>query len=161
MSIREFCDKHGACAEGREWALACGAPDMDALWARDDVRPGWRVWIATRYGVLDDRTLRLFACFCARQMWHLLTDERSRQAVLVAERFAEGRATREELDAARDAAMDATWAAAGAAAWNAARNAAWAAARNAAWNAVWAAAGAAAAAAQSAWLRKHAAPRFQ
>ena len=35
-----------------------------------------RIWAATRKGMLDDRTLRLFACKCVREVWHLLTDER-------------------------------------------------------------------------------------
>ncbi len=76
-----------------------------------------------------DRDSRLFAVWCARQVQHLMIDERSINALDVAERFANGNATQEELAAARDAA----WAAARAAAWAAARDAAWDAARDATW----------------------------
>ena len=55
------------------------------------------IWAATRKGMLDDRTLRLFTCKCVREVWHLLTDERSRKAVEVAELYAVGEATDEEL----------------------------------------------------------------
>ena len=58
-----------------------------------------------------DREKRLYAIWCARQVEHLLTDQRSRDALEVAERFARGRASREELAAARGAARDAAWAA--------------------------------------------------
>ena len=117
--------------------------------------------------------LRLFACWSVRQIWHLVTDERSRRAVEVAERHAVGQATDEELATASDAARDAAWSAArdaardaALAAWaaraaardaardaalaarNAANSAAWAtasdAARDAANSAAWAAANSAA-----------------
>lgn len=51
--------------------------------------------------------IRLFAVRCVRQVQHLLTDSRSLDALDVAERFAVGEATREELDNAREAASDA------------------------------------------------------
>jgi len=83
-----------------------------------------------------DREWRLFAVWCTRQVQHLMTDQRSIDALDVAERFANGEATQEELAAA--------WAAARDAASDAASNAAWAAASDAAWDAAGAAAGAAA-----------------
>jgi hypothetical protein len=76
----------------------------------------------------NDKNLRLFACWCVRQIWHLLTDERSRNAVVVTEKYANGETTGEELAAARAAARDA----AGDAAGDAARAVAWDAARAAA-----------------------------
>ena len=75
-----------------------------------------------------NREIRLFAVWCARQVQHLMTDKRSVDALDVAERFANGKATEKELAAAWDAA----WAAASAAASAAARAAAWDAASAAA-----------------------------
>ena len=96
-----------------------------------------------------ERDARLFAVWHARQVEHLMTDQRSKDALNVAERFANGEATEEELAAARAAAAAAaaaaTWAAAAAAA--AAR--AWAAAATGAATRAAAAADAATRAAQS------------
>jgi hypothetical protein len=64
-----------------------------------------------------DREIRLFAVWCARQVQHMMTDPRSLAALDVAERYAHGNATEDELDAASAAAWAAAWAAASAAAW--------------------------------------------
>jgi len=105
------------------WALRCTPESYHGLW-------------------------RKFAVWAARQVEHLMEDERSKIALDVAWRRSNGEATDEELDAARGAAWAAAraaaWAAAGAAARAAAGASAWAAAGAAAWAAARGAAGAAA-----------------
>jgi hypothetical protein len=101
-----------------------------------------------------DRDARLFAVWCAREVQHLMTEQRSIDAVDVAERYADGLATEEELSAVRSAACEAfkeaAWGAAKYVAWSAAssaagdaaeaaRGAAWGAAEYAAWSATWSA----------------------
>jgi hypothetical protein len=108
--------KLGACSDAREWAKDYKTPA--AAWAACE-NPEWMLWVLNSCDLINDRNNRLFACGCVRntpladgrKVWDLLTDERSRTAVEVAERFADGNATEEELDAARTAA----WAAARAA----------------------------------------------
>src|SRR3954447_22014578 len=58
-------------------------------------------------GRAGDRKLRLFACACCRRVWHLLRDERSRALVELAESYAEGAVSLEELEAAGRDAFDA------------------------------------------------------
>lgn len=95
-----------------------------------------RLWVILRGDLVSDKLMRLFAVWCARQVQHLMKDERSLKALDVAEAFANGLATKEELDAARlaawDAARDAAWVAARDAAGDAARVAARVAAKDAA-----------------------------
>lgn len=80
-------------------ALDAGVSPDDAHWA-----------LAHAAGA-DDATLRLHACWCARQALSLVEspDPRSLAAVDVAERHARGTASDAELAAARDAAWDAAW----------------------------------------------------
>jgi hypothetical protein len=49
------------------------------------------------------RRLRLFTCACCRLIWDLMTDERARQAVLLAEGYADGQVSKEEMTAAHKA----------------------------------------------------------
>jgi hypothetical protein len=49
----------------------------------------------------SERKLRLFGCACCRRLWPLLTNEWSRRAVEVAERYADEQANGEDLQLAR------------------------------------------------------------
>ena len=158
ITITEFCARHRACPEGRRWALA-NCRDMQEAWG--NAQPEWVVWIATRPGVLDDRTLRKFAAWSARQVQHLMTDPRSTHALDVAERHADGLATDDELFAACDAACTAAWAAegdaAGAAAWAAVRAALLDCGRYAVRDALWDGEPET----KAAWLRENATPNWE
>jgi hypothetical protein len=52
------------------------------------------------------RKLRLFACAWARDFWARMPDDRCREAVVVAERYADDRAAQAELLAAYQSASD-------------------------------------------------------
>jgi hypothetical protein len=163
MTIAEFCERHNACRPGREWAVE-NCADMAGVWAT--ARPQWLMWIATRPGVLTARELRLCAVQAARRVEHLMTDRRSKDAIAIAERHANGLATDEELAAARADAAEAFIAATAAAYTTAAAACAYTtAAAYAAADAAAADAAAAAAAASweatAAWLRETTSPNFK
>lgn len=131
MKTADFIREHDACRYCAKWALSV-SKDMADVWDAmiKQNKHDWLLWAATRPGVLPAPTLRRLACRFVREtpladgrnVWDLLTDERSRMAVEVAEASAEGKATADELVAAwaalaaRDAATCAATTAARAAA---------------------------------------------
>jgi hypothetical protein len=58
-------------------------------------------------GRVVHRKRALFACACCRRIWPLLEDDRTRRAIEVTERSADGLATNEELAAAQSGALEA------------------------------------------------------
>ena len=128
MKTSDFLRQHDACHEGANWALSVSS-DMSAVWEAmiEQGKYEWLLWTATRQGVFTESILRKLACRFVREtpigggrtVWDLLTDERSRKAVEVAELYADGKATDGDLADARNAAA-AAYAAADAAAADAA-----------------------------------------
>jgi hypothetical protein len=73
---------------------------------RKVVPPKDILWILLRKEFLSEKDLRLFAVWCTRETLKLVKkpDKRSVEACDVAERYANGEATKDELDAAYDTA---------------------------------------------------------
>lgn len=66
-------------------------------------------WIIERKSIDDlENKLRIYACKCVRSVWDQLKERRAESAVEVAERFAHGKATSEELEIAYFQAMEAS-----------------------------------------------------
>jgi hypothetical protein len=77
------------------------------LQARSLDDAGWmirRMWQETEHP--SARKSQLVACACARLVWHLLLDERSRRGVDVAERYLDGMAARSEMESAAAAVFE-------------------------------------------------------
>lgn len=112
MKTADFLRQHDACLDGAHWAMSV-SDDMADVWDAliEQGRHDWLLWTATRQGVFHGAALRKLACRLVREtplmdgrvVWDLLTDERSRRAVEVAESCAAGNATDDDLDAARSA----------------------------------------------------------
>jgi hypothetical protein len=116
-----------ACSEAREWS---GDKTIEEV-LRDSWRGDWLLWLAKKLD-LPLRPLTLAKARCAKTVIHLMKDQRSINAVNVAERFGLDECTLEELDdsaaAAAAAYADAADAAYAAATYSAAAAAAYAAA---------------------------------
>jgi hypothetical protein len=104
-----FIKKLSLCRDAVTWMKT--QKTLQEAWENCD-RPDWMTWALRHINFDDDRKLRLFACQCVREtpladgrkVWDLLTDERSRKAVEAAEQFAEGKISKDELNAYASAA---------------------------------------------------------
>ena len=104
--------EHGPCAPGWEILLKhlgkkkADYEPIDLLTILDSNGLNDCLWCArATHG--HDRLWRLYAVWCARKVQHLMNDDRSIAALDVAERFANGNATADELAEAWASACDA------------------------------------------------------
>jgi len=167
--IHVYLKKFNACEEGYDWAVE-SCTTMQEVW--DTCKDEWLIWLATDTDCTTDREKHEFGLAAAQQVEHLMTDQRSKDALKVKRLWLDGNATDEELEAAAGAAALAVLAARAAA--REAALAAEAAARVASW-AAWAAGAAGAAraareareaawsaarATQAKWIRDNLNPDF-
>ena len=119
MTIDEFAKKYNACLDGVKWAKKyCKTGLMSEAYEKLKKGKSKAVkeffeWVF--YRAHPENIVRKVSCRFVREtpladgrkVWDLLTDERSRRAVEVAELFADGLATKEELATAAAAAYSA------------------------------------------------------
>jgi len=102
MTIDEFGHKYKACKCGWKEAKAHFNSLDDFFYNSDQYYD--ILWAVTRDGVLTEKESIQFACWCVRQIWHLLRYEQSKNAIVIAEKYIKGEATEKELhDAHYDA----------------------------------------------------------
>jgi hypothetical protein len=111
MTFTEYLKSINACSDAIEWAESKTVEEVVATCHRGD----WLLWLASKCDI-GLQPLTLAKGHCANTVRHLMNDDRSLKAVDTAIAFGEGRATREELDAAYAAAYASARAAAYAAA---------------------------------------------
>jgi hypothetical protein len=103
---------HHPCRAGWEKLLrgvGKTAADDETLWIDQVLDHNGRVDALWCLRAVEgcDREIRLYAVWCARRVQHLMTDPRSIAALDVAERYARGEASDEELSAAARSSAEA------------------------------------------------------
>jgi hypothetical protein len=116
--------RNGACDGAVEWFRASGFAPAEAWDACE--RSDWLLWLAGRVGT-PESTLRLCACDIAETVLKYVPagEDRPRQAIEVARRYAIGEATDEELSTAWKSAMKASENAYHGATWSSCQSGAW------------------------------------
>lgn len=96
MKINQILEKHEACPNAQHWADGKTWQEIYTTCHRGD----WLLWLFARTNPDDLQILTLAKGHCANTFRHLMKDPRSIKAVDTAIAFGEGKATREQLDAA-------------------------------------------------------------
>jgi hypothetical protein len=65
MNMKEWLRKHEVSPAAYEWAIS-NCKNMYKVW--DTAKPEWLIWVAFQPGVLDDKTLKEFICWCIFQV---------------------------------------------------------------------------------------------
>ena len=98
-TFKELLNEINACAEAREWASNRTIEEV----LRDSWRGDWLLWLAKKLD-LPLNKLTLAKARCAKTVIHLMKDQRSIDAVNIAEKFGLDECSLEELNAYADAA---------------------------------------------------------
>lgn len=118
MRYWDWLDMNKACSTALNWSYRY-ATCLDAV--RDCNEVSWLTWLLghcnleIRNKIAYHRKFRMAACRFIRELvgedgrviWDLLEDERSRNAVIVAERYSKDEATQEELEEVYKKALEA------------------------------------------------------
>ena len=101
----ERLKRFAPCSEAMEWMKS--QKNATEAWQNCE-RGDWMLWIAKRLNV-DDRKLTIAKAMCAKQVEHLMKDQRSKDALQACIDYFNGLITREQLNAyaANAAAADA------------------------------------------------------
>lgn len=105
-TFKEFRERHESTGYFDDWKLD-DSVEMSDAWQSLTFRQ--MLSLATFEGVLTDQELRMLSVVAARQVQHLLRCDETRYAIDVAEKFANGEATIEELTAAHNASNVDPW----------------------------------------------------
>jgi len=96
-TFKDLLTKLNACEKAVEWAGDKTIKEVVETCPRGE----WLLWLAYKVDI-DVKPLTLAKAHCANTVRHLMDNELSIKAVDIAIAFGEGKATKEELDFARD-----------------------------------------------------------
>ena len=93
-------EKLNACKDAIEWAA--NQKNYKEAWQSCE-RGDWMLWLAFKLNI-DDKKLTMAKVMCVKQVEHLMRDQRSRDALQSCIDYANGKITRNQLNAAAYAA---------------------------------------------------------